>query len=582
MVRDKLTGGFRSDPVYFLGLAVSAVALLVAAVFLLARPVVLHRFVLPFAEAFLSPDRIIEQNTVTLLDGFLVNMGSITLLLGIIAVCYSFIWRYFGSHLPEARYPTPIPSILPVTKLEICFLVTAMVVALMLRLRHVTRGLTYDEIYSAIHFIEVDSIWQTISSYSVFNNHIGYSILARFSQAILGRHEWALRLPALLLGLGSVYCMWAVGRKFLGPRAAIAATFGLALSPVHVMWSVSARGYTGMILFTLVSSYLYFELLDRPTRLNAFTFIFASVAGIYFHLYAALVTLVQMLFLLALASREILANRCGRLLHVQSFRALWLLFAAIIPTALACYAPVFQTLVSNIDRYGHSGFRPLFPLEVIEYLAGSTWERLAMPVVLVIVVALISLRRRRSKEVSYWLLLYSVPVLTVWLVRPRFLYPRFFVYLLPYCILLATVGCLTVWGAASSLSRPMARYFLRGLCTALVVGVLSAWTVGSWNDVGTEGFRDAVRTMERDATQFTGLCAIGGEAQLFQYYSERHIQVLGSMEGFQQFAERYPEVRCAYRHRLQDTPERRRMVEFLSENATAQQLQNVTVFTYQR
>jgi mannosyltransferase len=582
VARGKLTGGCRSDPVYCVGLAVSAVALSTASAFLLARPVLLHRFILPFAEAFLSADRIIEQNTVTLLDGLLVKTGSVALLLGIVALCYSFIWRYLGSRLPDPRHDALRPSVPPVTRLEICFLTTAMVVALMLRLPHVTRGLIYDEIYSAIHFIDVESIWQTISSYAVFNNHIAYSILARFSQAVFGPHEWALRLPALLLGLGSVYCMWAVGRRFLRPRVAVAATFGLALSPVHVMWSVSARGYTGIILFTFVSSYLYFELLNRPTRFRAFTFILSSVAGIYFHLYAALVTLVQLLFLLSLASREILTERGGRLLDARSFSALWLSFTAIIPAALACYSPVFQKLVSNINRYGRSAFKPLFPLDVIEYLAGSTWERLAIPVVLVLVVALISLRRPRSKEVSYWLLLYFVPVLTTWLVRPSFLYPRFFVYLLPYCVLLATLGCFTLWGAASSLSRGLARYFLQGLCLACVVSVLFAWAVNSRNYVPTDGFRDAVRTMERDATQLTGFCAIGGGAQLFQYYSERDIMVLGSMEGLQQFVERYPEVRCAYRHKLQDTPERRRMIEFLSENATAQQIQNVTVFTYQR
>jgi hypothetical protein len=386
----------------------------------------------------------------------------------------------------------------------------------------------------------------------------------------------------LVLGLGSVYCMWAVGRRLLGPRVAIAATFGLALSPVHVMWSVSARGYTEITLFTFVSSYLYFELLTRPTRFRAFTFILTSVAGIYFHLYAAAVTLVQMLFLLFLANREILAERGGRLLDVRSFRALWLSFTAIIPSALACYAPVFQNLLSNINTYGHSDFKPLFPLDVIEYLAGSTWERLAIPVVLAAVVALISLRRVYPKEVSYWLLLYFVPVLTAWLLRPGFLYSRFFVCLLPYCVLLATAGCFTAWGAASSLSRGMIRYFLRGLCTACVVSVLFAWAVNSRNYVPTDGFRDAVRAMERDATQSTGFCAIGGGAQLFQYYSERDIVLLASTDRLQQFMEKYPEVRCAYRQRLQDTPERRRMAEFLSQNATAQQIQNVTVFTYHR
>jgi uncharacterized membrane protein len=160
-----------------------------------------------------------------------------------------------------------------------------------------------------MHFIEFDSVWKALSSYISFNNHIAYSILAWCSQSIFGRSEWAFRLPALLLGLASLYLLWLFVRSVLGSNMALLATFALALSPPHVAWSVTGRGYAGMLFATLLSTSMYLRLLERPSYRDCLVFIVASVIGIYFHLYAAFVTIVQSLFLLRCARRQLCDQR---------------------------------------------------------------------------------------------------------------------------------------------------------------------------------------------------------------------------------------------------------------------------------
>src|SRR5713101_3397114 len=78
---------------------------------------------------------------------------------------------------------------------ELFYLSPVLVLALLYRLFPLTRGLGQDELYTAVHFVDGGSVWTTISSSGAFNNHIGYSLMARFSEGLFGRSEWALRLP---------------------------------------------------------------------------------------------------------------------------------------------------------------------------------------------------------------------------------------------------------------------------------------------------------------------------------------------------------------------------------------------------
>ncbi len=581
-MRKRLARLLQSNVIFLGGLGVCCVLLAAGLVLIVARSVILHRLVLPFAVVFLSPDGIIEENTVKLVDDLMGRTGSVAVVLAALLGCYAFVWRCFSSRLPRNRSTTPPPSPSPVSTRELLLLSGVLIIALIPRLHGISRGLSYDEIYTAMHFVEVDSIWKTISTYLVFNNHIAYSVLARASEAVFGRHEWALRLPALLLGLGSLYSLWAFGRRLLGTRPAIAAAFCLALSPAHVEWSQSARGYTGMILFTLISTHLVFALLDRPRPSDALKFVVASAIGIYFHLYAALIVVVQVILVLLLAGRQLVARRSRLVLSSESFRALWLSFAGLAVLSVTCYAPVLPQLIANIVATGHGGFRPFFPIEVVTYLSGAGSAPLGALVFSAAAVGLISLRMSRPREAGYFSLLFLLPVLLVWVSRPFFLFVRFFVYLLPYYVLLAALGFFTIWRSGTRCRHRGASHGFRLACSVLAVCMLSNWAFDSWANIPEGVFRDVAQAMQSNAAQSTAFCALGGGAHLHQYYFEREITVPRTLEEFQEMTDRYPEVRCVYLPWGGGPPVHTVIAEFLRQAATSHEFRGVMLFTYRR
>ncbi len=84
-----------------------------------------------------------------------------------------------------------------------------------------------------------------------------YPWLLVVSTAILGESEFALRLPAVLMGAGSAVLVWRLGRLAL-PRP-MAAAAG-ALYPTLALPAVYARSVTSdttLVFFTLLSIYLY-------------------------------------------------------------------------------------------------------------------------------------------------------------------------------------------------------------------------------------------------------------------------------------------------------------------------------------
>ena len=125
--------------------------------------------------------------------------------------------------------------------------------------------------------VNTDSLWTTISQADAFNNHLGYSLSAKLSIALFGHAERSFRLPALILGILSIYALWSVSRHLLNNSIAFVPPLLLCLSPFHVAYSTSARGYSGMIFFTTMATYFYFKLLAAPNRRDASAFIVVSV-----------------------------------------------------------------------------------------------------------------------------------------------------------------------------------------------------------------------------------------------------------------------------------------------------------------
>ena len=119
----------------------------------------------------------------------------------------------------------------------------------------------------------------------------------------------------------------------------IACDTATAFSPAHIEWSVEARGYSAMIFFTLLSSYLFFKLLQQPSRNEGILFIATSVFAIYVHLYAIFVTGIQFLYLLYLTTVHTEGTSFASFdkTSIRSFRNYFLAIGGLV---LMLYIPV--------------------------------------------------------------------------------------------------------------------------------------------------------------------------------------------------------------------------------------------------
>lgn len=94
-------------------------------------------------------------------------------------------------------------------------------------------------------------------------------LAARVGLEFLGFETFALRWLAQLLGLLSVWMLYRVGRRFVGPSSALAAAALLALWPWHQYFSGMARYYAPLFFAGIGILASAWELLARPTPARA-------------------------------------------------------------------------------------------------------------------------------------------------------------------------------------------------------------------------------------------------------------------------------------------------------------------------
>ncbi|MBM3989918.1 MAG: glycosyltransferase family 39 protein [Planctomycetes bacterium] len=127
------------------------------------------------------------------------------------------------------------------------------VLALALRTSGLGSGLCFDELDTLVHYARKQPR-EIVSTFDSQNQHLLYSLLARLSFGAFGESAWAVRLPAVVLGVLGVLALHRFARLVTDAREAIFSATLLAVSYHHVWFSQDARGYTGLLLFTLLGS----------------------------------------------------------------------------------------------------------------------------------------------------------------------------------------------------------------------------------------------------------------------------------------------------------------------------------------
>lgn len=349
-------------------------------------------------------------------------------------------------------------------------------ISTVIRFYQLDSGLWLDEIttletYARQPFLAI------VSSFESENQHFLYSLLAHASFLIFGESAWALRLPAVLFGVGSIVALYLFGSQVTRPVEALVAATLMAFSYHHVWFSQNARGYTGMLFWTLLSSWLLLRAL-RSARLSEWSwFGLAAALGVYTHLTMLFVVTGQ--FMVAGATWFLQRK------HSQPTRVIPLVFGFGLAGLLTIllHAPVIAQMSSVIGGSQVSVVEawksPLWTVrEILTGLEiGFSGALVGFGAIVILGVGMISYWRSYPEVIG----LFILPPLIgagITLAIGHHLWPRFFFFALGFgaLILIRALFLLGEW-LANTLRLPEkpAQWF--GLVASLLLIAISAASV---------------------------------------------------------------------------------------------------------
>ena len=183
------------------------------------------------------------------------------------------------------------------------WLCAILVVAIALRAFHLDAGLWLDEIDTLVHYTRLPA-GELLTVYPSLNHHVLFTLEAKAAIAMFGESAWALRLPALLFGVASIWALWLLAEQVVSRTEALLAALMLAVSYHHVWFSQNARGYTGMLFWGLLASYFLVRAEKAPSWRLMTGYGVVSALAIYTHLSAVFLIASQCLAYGILALRR--------------------------------------------------------------------------------------------------------------------------------------------------------------------------------------------------------------------------------------------------------------------------------------
>jgi len=119
-----------------------------------------------------------------------------------------------------------------------------------------------------------------------------YYLIIHFCR-MLGTNEMWIRLPGVLLGVGTCYLIFLIASEFTSRRGALIAAVFAAISPRFVAISQLARNYVLVTFLIALSTYLLIRIIRRPRLILWVGYVLASAAALYSFYYAAYAIVAQ-------------------------------------------------------------------------------------------------------------------------------------------------------------------------------------------------------------------------------------------------------------------------------------------------
>jgi hypothetical protein len=169
--------------------------------------------------------------------------------------------------------------------------------ALALRLPGLNSCMWLDEVLTMVRFARPPAA-QILTSFPDQNQHMFYSLLAHACLAVFGEDVWALRVPSVVLGVASIGALFLLGRRLIGETQALLACALMTVSYHHIWFSQNARGYMGLLFFTILATWLWLEAMDNGRWTTWVSYAVSIALGMWIHMTIVFVAATQALIFL--------------------------------------------------------------------------------------------------------------------------------------------------------------------------------------------------------------------------------------------------------------------------------------------
>jgi len=408
-------------------------------------------------------------------------------------------------------------------------LVLCTLLAALLRVIGLNSQLWCDEIVTLVNSIRVPT-WTLLTSYFYDNQHTFYALLAQASVAVFGEHPWTVRLPAMILGTASIPALYFLGRELTDRFEALAAAGLLAVSYHHIWFSQNARGYTALMLATLLATLCLVRGLKQPGWRPWLLYAVIVALGMYTHL-----TMIFVAFSHALVCGWVVL-RPGQAGGWQtSWQRPLAAFVLAGSLTLLLYAPMLGSVVdfflhkpTGMKAVSTPGWAFFETWTVLQKGLGGL-RLVAVPALLVVAVVMgcgmVSYLRQNGGGA---LLLLVLPALVTFggaLAGRGTMYPRFFFYLLGFALLLVVRGIAVLSPGLTALLVPGASPRLPELAPASLVLLLMACSAASLGNnylYPKQDFKGAMAYVEMHQTDGEPVVTAGVPATFcYQQYYDR-------------------------------------------------------------
>lgn len=370
---------------------------------------------------------------------------------GSLLIALAGLWPHFAPKANDEPDESERNDGGPSLRTAILVMIVLSTVGFALRLWNLNSDLWIDEVLTLLDFVR-QPFGQMITSFPSQNQHMLYSVLAHASTGIFGESAWSFRLPAVMFGIGSIWALFLLCRRLLGIREALFAAALITFSYHNIWFSQNARGYTGILFFTLLATWLWFEALQKNEWRWWIGYAAAVVLGMWVHMTMAFVVAAHGLVYLALLALPSLSG--GKTVRSLERRAGWHPFAAwllSVTVTLQLYAlalPEFLRVGLHEESKESEWTNPLWVIK--ESLSGLSIGFAGIAVLICggafVAFGWISLFRR-NRRLAVLLVLPAILAGSTMLVLGHNLWPRFFFFSMGFGILIVIHGAMQLPGA---------------------------------------------------------------------------------------------------------------------------------------